>query len=413
MFAKNNLISSLCFSFRFINLSWIVLALCTCVSRRAVSQIRILDSNTHVLRNGDQAEWEEFANRNIKKQLTLQFSNSNKTELTLSLVQYDVKQNWNVLVNDRKIGALAADGNTMRMYYKIPNEILQTDANTLSIQAGSTVPDDVVISEIMLHERPMEKILSESTIDIDILEAKTNKPIPSRITIVDRKKILQLTGTAPAAHLAIRPGFIYTGNGSVSVLLPAGDYIVYAGRGFEYGVDSFLLSIKENERVKKQLRIQREVETNGWVSADTHIHTLTHSGHGDATDLERTVTIAGEGIELPVITEHNKIRDFALESRLTKTDSFFTMITGDEVTTAVGHFNVFPFEKNSEVPDHRAKNWTELSQKLPADSNAIVILNHGRDIHNDFRPFDPKRHLSVAGQSVDKWQITCKCHGNR
>ena len=53
------------------------------------------------------------------------------------------------------------------------------------------------------------------------------------------------------------------------------------------------------------LAIRREVATPGLVACDTHVHTLTNSGHGDATIAERVVTLAGEGIELPIATDHN------------------------------------------------------------------------------------------------------------
>jgi hypothetical protein len=35
------------------------------------------------------------------------------------------------------------------------------------------------------------------------------------------------------------------------------------------------------------------------------VHTLTHSVHGDVTIDERAITLAGEGIELQVVTDHD------------------------------------------------------------------------------------------------------------
>ena len=363
------------------------------------------DSSTHHLRISAQPEWDEFANKAPKKELIIYFDIRNKTEHTISLVQYDVKQNWNVLLNDQKIGSLVIDGNRMRIYFKLNPELIRTGKNKLEIKTETDIPDDIVISEITLDERSPEKILSEAAIDIDVIDGKTNNPIPSRITVVDRKKILQSTGTKPADHLAIRPGFVYTGNGKVSLMLPSGEYTLYAGRGFEYGIDSAIVNIKKGQRSSKKLIIHREVETDGWVSSDTHIHTLTNSGHGDATDSERALTIAGEGIELPVITEHNMIADFSIAAKKARVDTFFTIVTGDELTTPVGHFNIFPLFLKGTAPDHRVKNWNELSQNLPANDKTVVILNHGRDIHNGFRPFDPKRHVAIAGVSLDQWRL--------
>src|SRR5690606_34345266 len=110
---------------------------------------------------------------------------------------------------------------------------------------------------------------------------------------------------------------------------------------FEYGVDSVHLELDAGDQIEKALRIRREVPTEGWVSSDIYIHTLTHSGHGDATLEDRAITIAGEGIELPVLTDHNINVDLTPTVKTLGLDRYFTPVTGNEVTTRVGHFNVF------------------------------------------------------------------------
>ena len=65
------------------------------------------------------------------------------------------------------------------------------------------------------------------------------------------------------------------------------------------------VSIVKGQRTAATIAIERQVPTEGYVACDTHVHTLTHSGHGDSTVLERMITIAGEGIELPIATDHN------------------------------------------------------------------------------------------------------------
>ena len=387
------------------NLSSVVTTLLILLATITSAQTRVLDSSSHHLRNGNEPEWDEFANSHPKKELVISFDVSSKNEHTLSITQYDVKQNWNILLNDQKIGSLVVDGNQMRTYFKLAPELLISGKNKLAIQPASTVIDDIVISEITIDERPFEEVLGESTVHVDVIEGKTNKLIPARITIVDKKGILQSTATKMEEHVAVRPGFVYTGSGKASLLLPHGEYIIYAGRGFEYSVDSVVIRLTAGEKLIRRLVLEREVPTDGLLSSDTHIHTLTHSGHGDATDKERALTIAGEGIELPVITEHNKIADFSKTVSKLRLDSTFTFITGDEVTTAIGHFNVFPFRIHDVVPDHKVKSWNELSKNFSVADSQVIILNHGRDIHNGFRPFDPKRQVSIAGLSLDDWEI--------
>src|SRR5262249_43082503 len=152
--------------------------------------------------------------------------------------------------------------------------------------------------------RTPKDVLNEATVEVIVREGDT--PVLCRITVLSARGALATTGATSSEKLAVRPGVIYTADGSAKFGLPAGEYTIHAGRGFEYGVATVRVSVKPGESVRKELAIRREVPTPGWVACDTHVHTLTHSGHGDATDVERVITLAGEGIELPLATDHNK-----------------------------------------------------------------------------------------------------------
>jgi hypothetical protein len=84
---------------------------------------------------------------------------------------------------------------------------------------------------------------------------------------------------------------------------------------------------------------------------------------------------------------------------------YFTPLPGDEVTTAVGHFNVFPLREKGIAPNHKVKNWSELAENFAGMDSMVIILNHARDIHNGFRPFDPKKHIAIAGMNIDNWKL--------
>ena len=89
---------------------------------------------------------------------------------------------------------------------------------------------------------------------------RDDKPsaVPCRITVVNAEGALVTTGAASGPGLAVRPGVLYTADGKARFGLPAGDYTVYAGRGFEYGIDSVRLSLAAGDSVRKVLRIRRE-----------------------------------------------------------------------------------------------------------------------------------------------------------
>jgi hypothetical protein len=199
---------------------------------------------------------------------------------------------------------------------------------------------------------------------------------------------------------------VYTREGRVRLQLPAGRYVVYAGRGFEYGVARETMNLAPGPNGARRLAIRREVDTAGWAAMDTHVHTGTYARHGDADIAERMLTLAGEGIELPVSAEHNTRVPFAPPASDAGVSRYFTPVIGSEVTTpSLGHFNVFPLNESATI-DERSPGWRELRGSITGVApGAVVVLNHARDVHGGFRPFDRARHIAVAGEDVNGWML--------
>ena len=366
------------------------------------SQIRVLDKEMHHLRSVDEREWTYFPMK-AERQLTLEFNvTSNHTEQTLRFRQEDVRQNWVVQLNEKELGKLQSDEGSFVGYFPIAAQLLKVGKNTLTVTQKSSVPDDIRVGDFALVDGSLKNLLSEAQMTVTVADKTGNSLIPSRITIVNEDHALQPVAVVSNEYVAVRDGSIYTANGNASFTLPGGKYRVYASRGFEYSVDSFSVVLKSGDRLQKKLTISREVPTVGWINADTHIHTYSFSGHGDATVRERVLTIAGEGIELPISTDHNVLVDIDSMAKAMKVRSYFTPVVGNEYTTPVGHFNVFPVAKASKLPDYKVKDWAEINNNLNSDKKGrVVILNHARDIHNNFRPFDPGRHVAVAGMDLE------------
>lgn len=375
------------------------------VCNLAYGQKQVLNTSMHHLRIGEKPEWATFPQQPEDGQLVIHFNaQANTTEKTLSLRQHDVKQEWQVLMNEHEIGNLARDENGMIIYLPIFPGVLKSGNNILRIVPKDTISDDILVGQLVLEDRPVNQVLSEATLHIEVNERESGKLLPVRITIANPEGILQSVGANSEKHLAFRPGFIYTGNGRATFGLPAGQYTLYAGRGFEYSVDSVQLVVQPGDTIHQKLTIQREVPTEGWISSDTHIHTFTHSGHGDASIEERVLTIAGEGIELPIITDHNIHVDIEPVAKTMEVDTYFTSVIGNEVTTPVGHFNIFPIAAGAPVPNHQVKSWDEVSKNIKGTPMVkAIILNHARDLHSGFRPFGVRHHLSEAGLNLEGW----------
>src|SRR5262249_44406832 len=172
-------------------------------------------------------------------------------------------------------------------------------------------------------------------------------------------------------HTALRRGIAYTADGEATVELAPGDYTLVATRGTEWGIDRRAVTVARAAPGSAAvgpiaLTIDREVDTTGFIAADTHVHTLTFSGHGDASVEERMVTLAGEGVELAVATDHNHETDYRPVQEHMGLHEHFTPVIGDEVTTGVGHMNAFPLDPSLQTPDHTLKDWIALVDGMRA-----------------------------------------------
>lgn len=387
-----------------------------------------VDPAMHHLCWGDIREWDDFPEKPAAAELSATFhSTANAAERTLRLRHRDLRQAWEVHLNGKKLATLPRDEPETVTYYAVPAGAMVTGDNTVRVFCAARPPatqpatspvaramaalspasDDVMIGDIAIVDSPRAAALSEATIAIRVT-GDDGKPLPCRITIIDDRGALIDLGNTSDRQAAVRPGVVYAGAGTADIRLPAGRYTVTAGRGFEYSLAPATVEVRAGERVAKELQIRRVVATPGWVACDPHVHTFTFSRHGDATIEERMFTLAGEGIELPIATDHNLNVDYAAPAAATGMAAYFTPITGNEVTTKIGHFNVFPLASKGALPDWRAPTWRKIGESIEAAKSGprvVTILNHARDIHAGFRPFDPSRHLSPTGEDLDGWEL--------
>jgi hypothetical protein len=371
--------------------------------------LRVIDDKLYYLGTPGDPEWQEFAGRTPHdRRLDVRFTApANTNENTLFLRQRDVKLDWGVELNGRKLGKLFLSEQDLIQSLAVPAGALHDGENSLSVIPPKE-RDDIEVGEVKLDSRPLKAALNESALTIRIADDDTQQPLPCRITVADRNGSLfpfyvdtaRSTTNNQQHALAIRPGVVYTGSGTVRIGLPAGSYTIYASRGFEYSVHAQHFTLPPGRTYPLPMRIRREVPTQGMVACDTHVHTFTYSGHGDATVEERMLTLAGEGVELPIATDHNTLTDYSEAARKMSVQDYFTPVIGDEVTTEAGHFNVFPVQAGSRVPDHHITNWPKLMEELRATPGVrVVVLNHPRNVHSNFQPFADKNFNPVTGEN--------------
>jgi len=395
-------------------LSRSLLCILACVigARAVGAEEHVLTAKLHHLRSGAVREWADFPETAEGPALRLTFTAAqNAGEQTLRLRHRDVKQTWKLRLNDRDLGRLPPDENDMVTFWSLPPGALRDGENMLVVSTDDKQSDDVMIGDVRIDHRPRRDVLSEAQVDVSVVDEQLNRLLPCRFTVVDDDGALMSPGCESNARLAVRPGVIYTASGQARFGVPAGRYTLYAGRGFEYAVAKAEFDVRPGETAVRQLSLAREVPTPGYAACDTHCHTLTLSGHGDATLAERVVTVAGEGIELPIATDHNVHADYEAAARAAGVRKYFTPVIGNEVTTPqMGHFNIFPIRPGTKPVNHSARDWTELFHEIrECPDVSVIIFNHPRDLHGGYRPFGPEHHLSLAGENLDGWTLQANC----
>ena len=225
-------------------------------------------------------------------------------------------------------------------------------------------------------------------------------PIPVRLTMIgsdgsDPGTVFDNADADPL-QLAVRRNVVYDIDGSGAITIPPGQWMVIASRGMEYDIATTHIGPSEDSHVKWTATLPRAIDTTGWAGGDFHLHTLTYSGHGDSNMPERMISIAGEGVEFAVATDHNHNTDYNPTMKQVDADPHFTAVTGNEISADYGHFNAYPLDPNAKVID-----WKLETPAMFADTRdelnewnivPVIQVNHPRWGNIDYfgaRGLDP------------------------
>ena len=375
----------------------------------SLAAVRAIPASYPIHLGGPTREWSWFEGRTPSgADLRLKFNSSaNSREHTLFIRQDDVKQDWTVTLNGKKLGSLFLMEADVMHTLPIPPNILRDGENEVLISAKTA--DDILILSLAIADDSKTNLFNAGGSLTVRVEDSTRQPLPARITIMDTNgtlTALQLVTRAAGdldgspTNRAVRPGVVYTANGSATVKLLPGKYRVFATRGPEHTLGENEISIEDKPEIMF-LSLNREVNTSGWFSSDTHIHTLSLSKHGDALLHERAITLAAEGLELPIVTEHNLHADYSAVAKELGLSRYFTIVTGNEVTTTNGHFNIFPVSLSAPPVDHTKVYWPDLLERIRESPGVrTAILNHPTDTHAGFTPFAATNFNRVTGKNL-------------
>jgi hypothetical protein len=378
---------------RFIHLPPLVLAVLLVSTTLSSPQGReqVLDPVMHHFGNDLTPEWKEAPEAPEGSELEFSFdSRANEIEWTLVFTQRNINNRWAVSLNGKEVVVCAPRDDLVEVFHPLPPGTIKNGGNHFRLSTDQPA-DDITFGKVRLIEAPFREVFDLRAVKVRVTDGVDGPAIPARVTITDGAGELIPIYLADLPLQATRDGVVYTAQDAASFEVIAGEYRVMASRGSEWSMAGADLDLRapqvDGNPASLHLALNREVDTTGYVACDTHIHTLTFSGHGDSTTEERMVTLAAEGVELAVSTDHNHNTDYRPYQERMGLNAHFTPVVGNEVTTPIGHFNGFPLDPLEEVPAYDLHDAVTVVEGMRAKGAQVVILNHPRWPSHEEGPF--------------------------
>ncbi len=207
---------------------------------------------------------------------------------------------------------------------------------------------------------------------------EARQPMPARLVVrgLPPTKDPLLT---PAEGAAGTQNVVYTLSGAGTLELPAGRYDVLATRGPEYALARQEVEVKAELGATFRGELRRVVDTTNYIATDLHVHALP-SSDSQVSLPERVLSLAGEGIEFAVPTDHNHVTDYSPAIRSQGLGGRLGTVSGVEITTpSWGHFNAFPYPSSVAVPPFENTSPLEIFSVVRARAPlAVLQVNHPR-----------------------------------
>lgn len=252
---------------------------------------------------------------------------------------------------------------------------------------GTVAPGDyAVIAKVPGHpydsnqalptEHPVTvQVGLSATVDVDVAAAGRlavsvtdghGDPLPAKVTLVGFDPAPDPLNRTTFAIIAIN-GFVFSSDvdnkgadlygltevyfadrtGTIGeVAVPPGAYQVVVTRGPEYSVYRENVTIGSDQTTTVAATLVHVVDPVGFVGTDHHVH-LINSLDSAVTRDQRIRTMAAEGVEYFVATDHDFLTDLRADVERLGLEEFVKAGIGSEMTTFnLGHYNAYPLVRD-------------------------------------------------------------------
>ena len=214
---------------------------------------------------------------------------------------------------------------------------------------------------------------------VSVTEGGTN--IPARLLVRGKDGTPDPDwGDEPAFGASLNVA--YLDRGERELFVPPGKYHVALTRGFAYTAHEEDVDVTAGRDVVVRAKLERVVDTKGFVSADLHLH-AEPSPDAPAPLAERVRSLVSVGVDVAVATDHNAVTDYGPTIREMGLASDLLSIVGDEVSSPTwGHFNVFPILPTTPplpwIGVLPAEIFAAARAEKPYGTSTLLQVNHPR-----------------------------------
>ncbi len=223
-------------------------------------------------------------------------------------------------------GPLSVDFTTIPVTTNL-GDIALSDTGTLSftvndLASGLPTPAKLTIVGAPGTDNPDFGSQYLSLRNFSLLSKNSGDDGKDPVTEGNSSQLSEVLIGSPALNFHVDP------DGTGTLDLKPGDYIVFASRGLEYTLDTQPVTISAGSTTSVTLGIERVVDTTGFVSADFHIHSA-KSFDSSVPMTDRTTAFLAAGVDVMVSTDHDHITDYA--------PIITSLEAGDEIASIIGN----------------------------------------------------------------------------
>ncbi len=185
-------------------------------------------------------------------------------------------------------------------------------------------------------------------------------------------------------------------DGEIVLPVPAGEHRVVVSRGYEYEIFDENVTVTADAETMVLAELSHVVDSTDQLCGDWHIHTHRSPDSADSPQFKIRAA-AGDGVELPIRTDHEWVNGFeATISELGLTDFAYGASALELTTFEWGHMGVFPLEPDFSLVNDGAVVWTDGNAFNPPDvfddarsrpGDPTVIIFHPRSATGFFAYF--------------------------